>query len=56
VTPKGQTRDPNRPTERTVSKPAGDLLYTFIHHEGSTMYIQSKTDSKLYNYRQTRRT
>ena len=22
-------------------------MYTFIHHEGSTVYIQSKTDRKL---------
>jgi len=22
-------------------------MYTFIHHEGSTVYIQSKTDGKL---------
>jgi len=30
-------------------------MYTFIHHEGSTVYIQSKLKENYY-YRQTRRT
>jgi len=32
------------------------LMYTFIHHEGSTVYIQSKTDRKLILGLQTDKT